>query len=700
MRSMEPLGLPGSLAGGSRGQQQKAKDGPADLHRAPSADIAEQKKNRRSATETTETRKHGLRRLVGRKTKARGEQRRRNVELIGFSYPQDRVIRLVPAIQPTAAPQKGCMCQGPEDGEGLPETAKETDKGAATLPATQDLCLRIPFSHRRVPLYTEKPRRTNTRSSGLQSSAILGPLLQRLFCCCSPAPVAVGSRKRHAAHRYICSHILQEAAWRIHEATELVIDPFAKENDPKLSSLLPLSSGNSVHSSKGAPLSTRDSEEAKEALLQNPKVAFLLDYYERLLAAEMLQLVPRGGRCFSPFDAGAASAEDLLGLTASSRFSRCLLSMPLFSCLPIAPWHLWWPKESLAVKRRCAFRVSLQLLHISLSDCHLFREEDLVAQKLLSAYEVYAYLARCSSGEQLTAKLRSCLQYTKEIRESCGLPRELNPLQQAAAAAVAAYRRDQPLQVQHDRLQQKLQQIQNLPHQVLQLTRWLCSLKTSYPQVRPCSTGTSSRNIKCSEQKQQHSLRLYDLNVCGVYPLLSVSAGRRFRLRELSVFLSPSMTEERRVETKAFSVSFQEENRSCEPHFAALQLWKQWLGHLQQRRLLRLQRDQQRQQFAAAGETIEKLWQQLQRQRDLQQFDCTGLQLQLLLLSYENKTALLLLPLRSPEFCCSFALPLHRLLPPPPVQHSNSQHDCCCCCLGFAHAGEKRKLRSSCWERR
>ncbi|CDJ29253.1 uncharacterized protein EMH_0048140 [Eimeria mitis] len=342
------------------------------------------------------------------------------------------------------------------------------------------------------------------REDGVQSSSghpkeaneTSAELHGRLFCCCSASAGAGESGEQHVAHSYICGHILQEAAWRIQNATKLSFDPFVEEGEPKPPYLLSLSAGSSADSSKGASFSVRDSGAAKEALLQNSKVALLLDYYERLLAADVLQLVARGGRGCSPW--AAASSDDLLG----SRIPHC----------------------------------------------HLFREEDLVAQKLLSAYEVYAYLARCSSGEQLTTKLRSCLQYAKEMRESCGLPRTLNPLMQAAAAAVAVYRRDNPPPMQQALLQQKLQQMQQLPHQVQELAGWLCRLKAEHPQR-----------------------------------------------------------------------------------------WKQWLGHLQQRRLLRLQRDQQRQQFAAAGESIEKLWQQLQHYRDMQQFDGTGLQMELLLLSREEE---------------------------------------------------------------
>ncbi|CDI76828.1 hypothetical protein, conserved [Eimeria praecox] len=531
----------------SSGQQEEVKGAAADLNRAHSAHTDEQERYRIDAGPGA-TRKNGLRGFVSRKRRAKGEQRAQEVERMDFSHQRDRIVRVVPPadIQPAIAPEKKTTNTGNEALDGKAEVEKGADE-AATPPAAQDLCVRIPFSCRRVPVYTEQPRSSATRSAGPRSSGGFLPLIQRLLCCCSTS-ASEGEPHKQVVHSYICSHILQEAAWRIQEATALTFDPFAEETNQKPSYLLPLSSVGSANSSKSLSFSVRDPEAAKAALLQNPKVALLLDYYERLLVAEVLQLVSRGGRSCSPL-ASADSSDDLSGLKASSRSSFSLLSTPLFSCLPIAPWHLWWPKESLAAENHCAFRVSVQLLHVSLSECHLFREEDLVAQKLLSAYEVYAYLARCSSGEQLTAKLRSCLQYSKEIRKSCGLPPRLNPLLQAAAAAVAVYRRDQPPQMQQALLLQRLQQMQQLPHQVQQLAGWLASLKADYPQ-----------------------------------------------------------------------------------------LWKQWLGHMQQRRLLRLQRDQQRQQFAAAGQAIEKLWQHLQHQRDIQHFDCTGLQLELLLLAKEEET--------------------------------------------------------------
>ncbi|KAL8442382.1 hypothetical protein Emag_006485 [Eimeria magna] len=65
-------------------------------------------------------------------------------------------------------------------------------------------------------------------------------------------------------------------------------------------------------------------------------------------------------------------------------------------------------------------------------------------------------------------------------------------------------------------------------------------------------------------------------------------------------------------------------------------LWKEWLHHLQQRRVLRHQRDHEAHQFAAAGRAVESLWQSLERQRKNQGFDGTGLQMHVLLLGRDE----------------------------------------------------------------
>ncbi|KAL8443493.1 hypothetical protein Emed_006774 [Eimeria media] len=67
-----------------------------------------------------------------------------------------------------------------------------------------------------------------------------------------------------------------------------------------------------------------------------------------------------------------------------------------------------------------------------------------------------------------------------------------------------------------------------------------------------------------------------------------------------------------------------------------IQLWKMWLHHLQQRRALRHQRDHEAHQFAAAGRAVESLWQSLEQQRKNQEFDGTGLQMQVLLLGRDQ----------------------------------------------------------------
>lgn len=490
---MEPLEAPHSGASNSGVLQIEGNEASADLQPSHTVNMNEQRGSYRSDTGAANTPKGRFHRRVGKKSKAKGEPPLQTVEWIDL-HNQNRVIRLVPAaeILPAAAPEREIKSPGidsPEDDVG--EKKEGTDKEATTLPTPKDLCVRIPFSHRCVVVYTEHSHSTANSCSWPPKYGASLPWQQRLFCCFRRADGVGETRESSAAYSYMCGHILQEAAWRISEATGLTVDPFADEGHQNLPALLFLSASSSVDTNKRGSSSFRDPEAAKAALLQSTKVALLLEYYERLLAAETMQLVPKGGRSCPPFAASDASSDDLLSLKPSSRFPRSLLSTPFFSCLPIAPWHLWWPKESLDPEHRCSFRVSVQLLHVSLSDCHLFREEDLLAQKLLSAYEVYAYLARCSSGEQLAAKLRSCIQYTKEMRESCGLPRELQPLLQAAAAAVAAYRRDQPPDVQQALLLQSLQQMQQLPHQVQQLTGWLCILKAEYPQVRPCNSSGS-----------------------------------------------------------------------------------------------------------------------------------------------------------------------------------------------------------------
>ncbi|KAL8274289.1 hypothetical protein Esti_001800 [Eimeria stiedai] len=146
-------------------------------------------------------------------------------------------------------------------------------------------------------------------------------------------------------------------------------------------------------------------------------------------------------------------------------------------------------------------RVYVQLVHVYLADCHLFREEDRLAKRLLELFQSTVSVF-CKSGE---------------VHSMQGL------------------------------LQQHLQQLPQLTLQLQRLRDWLARVKT--------------------------------------------------------------------------------EN---------VQLWKQWLHHPQQRRVLRHQRDHEAHQFAAADRAVESLWQSLEQQRHYQKFDGTGLQMQDLLLGRDE----------------------------------------------------------------
>ena len=409
------------------------------------------------------------------------------------THPRGRILRVLPLEQvflPKGTPRQRSGTD-PDSAGGKELHGKEATEAA------ESRCVRLPFSDRLIPVYRDESltlsKALSSAGPGLHNALL--PLLQYTFKCCSSSLAVWLSCERAIPHCYIVCHLLQEVGWRIQQQTQVEHDPFAGQGEPTTPYIFPDAAEESADSGEEgrpvkAPLSSRnrnsngsflqhtDPRSATATLQEDPCVACLLDCYTGLLLAEKLEasLQKKGPSCHSVND------------NQTARWPILLLTTPALSCLRIPPWHLWYPGKLLAPQQPRAFRLSVQLHHVALAECHLFSEEDRLVQRLLNAYEAYAYIARCANGEQLTAKLRSCLHYSKEVRTKCGLPQNLTFLVQAAVAVVSVYLQQQPQQ-QEAQLLGQLQHLPQLPHRVQHLCSSLSSLKRVHPQV------SSSTNV-------------------------------------------------------------------------------------------------------------------------------------------------------------------------------------------------------------
>ena len=452
--------------------------------------------NNHQNEESSQDKYRGKRRLRPRAFRLRGRTGHQVKTKTTRAHQQerDRVVKVLPLrrIFPPRASPLGVEASADES----PESGTAEGREAADAP--EGLCIRLPFSERHIPVYRRQPLTLSKAmaAAGPRISSVLVPLLQSVFSCCNGALAASICCERQVGHCYICGHLLQELAMRVQQKTGLRHDPFRTERGCEAAYLSAFAveepsdadTGKSpgkeplVQDSFGSKESFFNSESfsrAKATLQQELEVASLLDRYSQLLHAERLSAVPQKG-CIT----AASTPRNAYG-DKSSSLPLLLLTTPLVSCLPIPPWHLWWPADFREPEEQRAFRVSVQLLHVAVAECHLFREEDALAQKLLSAFEVYAYIARCANGEQLTAKLRSCLEFSKEVRSKCGLPQELQPLLQVAASVVSVYLQEQQPEMQKALLRREIQQLPQIPNQVRQLASLFLVLKTTYLPVRP-----------------------------------------------------------------------------------------------------------------------------------------------------------------------------------------------------------------------
>ncbi|KAL8428101.1 hypothetical protein ACSSS7_007382 [Eimeria intestinalis] len=439
----------------------------------------------------------------------------------------------------------------PASSSADPSEDAETAGGPRVFVPKRTIVIRLPFSPQQIPLCTGSSRPCSVAGPSLHT--LIVSLLQRTLSCCSSTLKTRLSLEDRLPNSYICAHLLQELAASIQQMTGLTVDPFenqhahqgaphASERAESYAAGLRLKEDTTTDQPLGRTSSSyADSVSPKASgLLQRaPEVQGLLKRYSILLAGDEVWVQSlRNIIRFGILEKGkvARKRSSLL----MQRFTA-----PFFSCSPGAPWYFWKKATRLGPRRKV--RVSVQLLHVELAGCHLFREEDRVAHRLLEAYEVYAYMARTASGEQLTTKLCSCLESSQQMRDTCGLSQLLHPLLQIAQSTVSVFCQGGEIQEQQEILRQHLQQLPQLALQLQRLSERFVTLKT--------------------------------------------------------------------------------EN---------VQLWKEWLHHLKQRRILRHQRDHEAHQFAAAGRAVETLWQLLDRQRTSQEFDGTGLQMQILLLTRDE----------------------------------------------------------------
>lgn len=394
-----------------------------------------------------------------------------------------RILQLEKALPDRASRAEELPANEPSEHEKVKgvETTDETER---------HLCVRLPFSDRQVPIYRPKPLTLSEAVvlSGPKASSFLLSLVQSTFTCCVANLAVSVSKERQVANAYIRAQLLQELAFRIQLATGQPNEPHvAKPNCPSNPCNFPVPSGKADGALRANPLrpqADRDAgSEPMKDLSRSPEVTWLLNHYSKLLVAEKMNPCnQRGG--ITGKDTGSTSHTDDLWEENTS-FPMMLLTSPLFSCLQLSPWYLWQPGNHPKPRPQRSFRLSVELLHVSLAECYLFREEDRLAQKLLGTFEAYAYLARYANGEQLTAKLRRFFELSMEMRCNFGLAQQLQPLLHMAQAVVTVFIGDKHTELQRDLLQQELQQFPHLQLHVQQFIAWLLKLRTEHPTVRP-----------------------------------------------------------------------------------------------------------------------------------------------------------------------------------------------------------------------
>ncbi|KEP63821.1 UNVERIFIED_CONTAM: hypothetical protein HHA_230663 [Hammondia hammondi] len=202
--------------------------------------------------------------------------------------------------------------------------------------------------------------------------------------------------KKPLAFAAVRAQLLRELVSRIRIASGLNADPF--DTTPQIGE---------------AAQHRQDLDEARTLLANDAEVQRLLALYGRLLQFDADVLLPgsqwwRFQRGYSteehsPFQLPFYPCSTLLQRIRKLKGIKCL--RPSLHYAQVQP-HL---------------KLTVDIMHVCLTDHYLFGSEDVLAHDVLRLYEVYCFLSNYQSGEQLTTRLRSAILYGEEVKQRLGV---------------------------------------------------------------------------------------------------------------------------------------------------------------------------------------------------------------------------------------------------------------------------------------
>ncbi|EPR64130.1 hypothetical protein TGDOM2_230663 [Toxoplasma gondii GAB2-2007-GAL-DOM2] len=202
--------------------------------------------------------------------------------------------------------------------------------------------------------------------------------------------------KKPVAFAAVRAQLLRELASRIRVASGLDVDPF--DMTPPI---------------EEAARHQQDLDEARTLLANDAEVQRLLTLYGRLLQFDANVLLP--GSQWWRFQRGYSTEEhspfQLPFYPCSTLLQRIRKLKGIKSLRP--PLHYAQVQPHL--------KLTVDIMHVCLTDHYLFGSEDVLAQDVMRLYEVYCFLSNYKSGEQLTTRLRSAILYSEEVRQRLGV---------------------------------------------------------------------------------------------------------------------------------------------------------------------------------------------------------------------------------------------------------------------------------------
>lgn len=290
----------------------------------------------------------------------------------------------------------------PTDPEGArPQAPSKVETGAQVKNpdnvVLRNFDVRLPYSDTVVSLVARE-KRDVFLSSGRSFLESLSSSSQSLFeefapqSCIQDALARVyhWRKKKPVALAEIRGQLLRELACRVKDLLGFEADPF----DPTV--------GDAVYNDEAR-------QEARVVLAGHPEVQRLLKAYGGLLQFDHSRILAASQ--WWRFQKGTSTDEHApLQLTVYP-FSTVLQRVPKIRRLRCLRPPLRQAKIQPHLK------VTVDVMHVCLTDHYLFGNEDILAQELLRLYEVYCYLVNYQSGEQLTARLRSAIHYSDEVRQ-------------------------------------------------------------------------------------------------------------------------------------------------------------------------------------------------------------------------------------------------------------------------------------------